>query len=233
MKHYILKLKHWNNGILDEESEGVKVYPRANGDKISNSNGFLSRGDEPGIIYFENYVDDAPVFDYFYLYNSTYQKEYDWILLDAYSYIGQNVPSCRGFLVSEKLKQLLEQFKIAQPYRFYKSKLKYQGQKLDYYIFHLAQNEWSEFNYDLSSFYVDDKKIDINVLGNRDLKKVLKEFPNLKMEIHLNYYSDIFYFAHFGYIVSEDLKNAIQTAKLLDFEFSEIHNASFFFKNMN
>lgn len=53
------------------------------------------------------------------------------------------------------------------------------------------------------------------------------------MEIHQNYYSDIFYFAHFGYIVSEDLKNAIQTAKLLDFEFSEIPNASFFFKNMN
>lgn len=229
MKYYSLKIKLWDNSILDDESEGRKVYPEANGDTITNSNGFLSKGGEFGKIYFENVVDDAPVFDYFYLYNSTYQKEYDWILLDAYGYVGQNIPSCRGFLVSERLKQLLEQFKIAQPYRFYKSKLMYQGQKLDYYIFHLAQNEWNEFNYELSTFSIEGEKMEINITNNRELKKLLKEFPNIKMEIHLNHYADIFYFAHFGYVVSEYLKNAIENAKLLDFEFIEIKNAYFSF----
>lgn len=230
MKHYILKLKLWNDYIMDEESEGRKVYPEANGGNISNSYGFLSRGGEPGKIYFENVVDNAPIFDYFYLYNSTYQKEYDWILLDAYAYVGHNIPSCRGFLISERFKQLLEQYKIAQPYRFYKSKLKYQGKKLDYYIFHLAQNEWNVFNYESSIFSVNGNKMEINVKSSRDLKLLLKEYPNLKMEICLNEYSDIFYFAHFGYVVSEDLKTAIQNSDLIDFEFIEINNASFCFK---
>lgn len=224
MKHYILKLRLWNDSIMDEESDGRKVYPEASGDKVSNSNGYLTKGGELGKIYFEKYVDDAPVFDYFYLYNSTYQKEYDWILLDAYGYVGQNVPSCRGFLVSERFKDLLESFKIAQPYRFYKSKLLYRGQKLDYYIFHLAQNEWNELNYDLTAIFHEGKNIKPTILNNRELKKLIKEFPDLKMEICFNKQSDIFYFAHFGYVVSENLKKEIEKSEFVDFEFVEIEN---------
>ncbi|WP_339847135.1 hypothetical protein [uncultured Dokdonia sp.] len=105
-----------------------KEYPQANGEKITNSNGYLSSTGNIGKIKFENYVDDAPIFDYFYLYSTSYQKEYDWILLDAYSYIGQNTPSARGFLVSKKFKDILEQFNIAQPFRFYESMLMYRGE---------------------------------------------------------------------------------------------------------
>lgn len=44
MKYYQLKLCSRNENIKDELSEGPKIYPKANGSKISNSNGYLSKG---------------------------------------------------------------------------------------------------------------------------------------------------------------------------------------------
>lgn len=231
MKYYQLKLSSRNENIKDELSEGPKIYPKANGSKITNSNGYLSSGGSFGEIFFENYVDDAPVFDYFFLYSLSYQKEYDWILLDAYGYIGKNVPSARGFLVSKKLKEILEQFKIAQPFRFYESKLMYQGEKLEYYIFHLAQNEWKEFNSSKSSFYLNDEKLDASVTSNRELKKLMKSEPSLKMDLVLRDQSDIFYFSQFNYVVSELLKNKLEELNISGVEFTELNNVNFDFTN--
>jgi len=227
MKYYSLKLKLWDDSVLDDRTKDPKVYPRANGDRISNNNGFLTTSGNFGKIYFENYVDEAPVFDYFYLYNLTSQKEYDWILLDAYDYIGQNIPSCRGFLVSKKFKETLERFEIAKPFRFYESRLMYQGEKLEYYIFHLAQNEWNEFNPKLSSFHTDGQKLEGVIKGNRELKKILRIHPNVNMKIHLNELFDIFFFAQFGYVISENLKTEIEKMGLNDFEFIKLENVDF------
>jgi hypothetical protein len=231
MKYYTLRHKLWDDSIMDEKSEGKKVYPMANGDKISNGNGLLSKSGELGKIYFENYVDDAPIFDYFYLYNSSYQKEYDWILLDAYSYVGQNIPSARGFLVSKKLKEILEQFNIAQPFRFYESRLMYQGEKLEYYIFHLAQNEWKEFNYEKSTFYKGNEKLNVKVTSNREFKKLIKSEPNIQMNLALKNQYDIFYFSQFNYVISETLKNRLEKLNSSSFEFTELKNVNFIFTN--
>lgn len=231
MKYYQVKLSSRNESIKDELSEGPKIYPKANGSKITNSDGYLSSGGSFGKIFFENYVDDAPVFDYFFLYSLSYQKEYDWILLDAYGYIGQNVPSARGFLISKKLKEILEQFEIAQPFRFYESKLMYQGEKLEYYIFHLAQNEWKEFDGSQSSFYLNDKKLDIKVTSNRELKKLMKSEPDLKMRLVLKNQSDIFYFSQFNYVVSEVVKDKLEELNISGFEFIELSNVKFEFIN--
>jgi len=229
MKYYQLKLCSYDENIKDELSDGPKVYPRANGNKIYNSNGFLSKGGEFGKIFFENYVDDAPIFDYFYLYNLSYQKEYDWILLDAYSYIGQNIPSARGFLVSKRLKEVFEKFIIAKPFRFYESKLMYQGEKLEYYIFHLAQNEWKEFNYEKSTFYKGNEKLNIKVTSNREFKKLIKSEPNIQMNLVLKNQSDIFYFSQFNYVISEMLKNRLEKLNSSSFEFTELKNVNFSF----
>lgn len=231
MKFYQLKLSSRNESIKDELSEGPKIYPQANGSKITNSNGYLSKGGEFGKIFFENYVDNAPIFDYFFLYSLSYQKEYDWILLDAYSYIGQNVPSARGFLVSKRLKEILEQFEIAQPFRFYESKLMYQGEKLEYYIFHLAQNEWKEFDFKESSFFSNDDELNVKVASNRELKKLIKSEPNIKMNLVLKNQYDIFYFSQFNYVISESLKNKIEKNKILGLEFTELKNVNFDFTN--
>jgi len=233
MKFYTLKLKHWDDNIMDEESEGHKVYPRANGKYNKNADGYFWKNGVDGKINFGSYVDDAPLFDYYFLYNSTYQREHDWILLDAYSFIGPNSLSGRGFLVSERFKQLLEQFTIAKPYRFYESRLMYQGKKLVYHIFHLAQNEWNEFNQEQSSFFIEEEELDETVSSNRELKKLIKANPNLKMKIHLNEFSDIFYFSQFGYVVSEDLKIEIEQNELLDFKFIELQNVNFTFNKIS
>ncbi|CAM4126023.1 hypothetical protein [Zobellia nedashkovskayae] len=231
MKYYQLKLRSYDENIKDELSEGPKVYPRANGDRVSNSNGFLSKGGEFGKIFFENYVDDAPIFDYFYLYNLSYKKEYDWILLDAYGYIGQNIPSARGFLVSRKLKETLEEYSIAKPFRFYKSKLMYKGEKLEYFIFHLAQNEWNEFNSEQSSFFMDNKRLDVKVSSNKELKKILKSNLKIKMNLVFENQSDIFYFSQLGYLISELLKNKLEELKISGFEFNELKNVTISFTN--
>ena len=234
MRFYSLKLKLWDDKIIDEKSNGPKVYPQASGSHISNSNGYLGIN---GKIHLGNYVDNAPVFDYFYLYNSSYQVEYDWILLDAYTFIGENTPSIRGFLISEKFKQVLDKFIIADPYRFYASKLMYQGKKLDYCILHLAQDEWQEFQSKKSSFYISDnkenKKLNIEIKGNRELKKIIKDCENdsqeLRMNLFLNNYADMFFFSQFNYVVSERLKEAMEKSKMEGFDYQLLEKVTFNF----
>lgn len=141
------------------------------------------------------------------------------------------MPSARGFLVSKKLKEVLEQFNIAKPFRFYESKLMYQGEKLEYYIFHLAQNEWKEFNSSQSAFYLNDERLDVSITSNRELKKLMKSEPNIKMNLVLKNQSDIFYFSQFNYVVSELLKNKLEELNISGFEFTELNNVNFNFTN--
>jgi hypothetical protein len=234
MRFYKLNLKLWDGKTIDKKSNGPKVYPLANGEKISNSSDYLGIN---GKIHLGNFVDKAPVFDYFYLYSLSYRSEYDWILLDAYSFIGKNTPSIRGFLISEKFKALLERFIIAEPYRFYASKLMYHDEKLDYFIFHLAQDEWQEFQPDRSSVYSLEngkrKKLDVTIAGNRDLKKLMKnnESGILSMDLYMNDYVDIFFFSQFNYVVSERLKEAIEDGQVKGFSFELLETVSFNFMN--
>jgi hypothetical protein len=235
MRFYKLELKLWDDKVIDQKSNGSKVYPQANGEKISNSDDYLGIN---GKIRLGNYVDTAPVFDYFYLYNSSYRTEYDWVLLDAYSFIGGNTPSIRGFLISEKFKHILDGFIIAKPYRFYASKLMYQGKKLDYFIFHLAQDEWKEFQAEKSSFYSvengERKKLDVVIRGNRDLKKLMGSYENgaLTMDLHMPEYADVFFFSQFNYVVSERLKKAMEKGGVEGFGFEPLESVSFNFTSM-
>lgn len=107
----------------------------------------------------------------------------------------------------------------------------YQGKKLEFYILHLAQNEWKEIDSSESSFYLNDKKLDVKVTSNREMKKLMKSEPNIKMNLVLKNQCDIFYFSQFNYVISETLKNKIEQYKILGLEFSELKNVNFYFKN--
>lgn len=231
MKFYSLKLKLWDDKIIDAKSNNPRVYPCANGSRIINSGDYLGQA---GRIHLSNYVDDAPVFDYFYLYNLSYQSEFDWILLDAYSFAGQNIPSIRGFLVSEKFRQVLNNFKVAKPFRFYKSKLMYKGEKLDYYIFQLAQDEWKELDFEESVFHLNGERLDIKVTSNREFKKLLADAKvqtnELSVNFELNEFADIFFFSQYNIVVSENLMSEMIGAELKDFEFHPLVGVNFHFK---
>lgn len=240
MKYYSLKLKLWSQHIVDPLSGGPKVYPRANGDKVSNSGGFLTKSGAPGKIFFDKFVDDQPVFDYFYLYNSTYATEYDWILLDAYAFIGQNVPNCRGFLVSERFKEILESMILSQPFRFYESKLMYQSQKHKYHIFHLAHNEWNNIIFEECKYFnMEANNVEVQLLEKIESREAFKALSKrhkntLKWHLTLKCYSDIFYFPYIdkgGYVISEKLKNKILRSGLEAFEITEIDKVEFAIKS--
>lgn len=102
---------------------------------------------------------------------------------------------------------------------------------MKYFIFHLAQNEWENFNSLKSTFFSNNHSIGVNINSNRNLKNLIKKHPELNMNIVLKDYSDIFYFSQFGYIVSERLRGAIEVAGLKDFEFIEMSNIRFMFEN--
>ncbi|MBT1700438.1 hypothetical protein KK083_26360 [Fulvivirgaceae bacterium PWU4] len=231
MNFYSLKLKLWDDSEIDRKSESPRVYPQANGGKIFNARGFLGIN---GKIHMTDYVDETPVFDYFYLYNLSSQREDDWILLDAYAFAGQNYPLIRGFLISEKFRQVLLSCKIADPSRFYKSKLMYKGEKIDYYIFHLAQDEWMNFHSHESAFYFDDKRIDVLIDSNASLKNLISDAKNqqkdLSMNLVLKDYADIFFFSQFNYVVSEMLKQKMESEGLKGISFTYLENVNFQFK---
>jgi hypothetical protein len=238
MNYYSLVLKY-HNETIDLDSSGPKIYPRANGTTIKNAKGYFRENGINGSIFFGNFVDEAPIFDYFHLYNLTYKKEYDWILLDAYSFIGETTFQGRGFLISKRFKTLLEKFNIGKPYRFYESKLMYEGTKLEYYIFHLAQNEWEEINPNKCCYFVEKDgnriKIEQTVSNFNELKTVIRdaktEEKQIFMSLNFKNYSDIFYFPNYGYIISENLKNEMEKEGILDFEYKLIENATFEFEN--
>jgi hypothetical protein len=100
-------------------------------------------------------TDNVPVLDHFFLRESIRNKINDWILLDLY---GLNVINIQGsaYLVSPKLRELIEQFHISQPYRFYPAKLLYQGDKLDYFLFQFGS--FTHPNYAESSYKFEQKE---------------------------------------------------------------------------
>ncbi|WP_339847133.1 hypothetical protein [uncultured Dokdonia sp.] len=60
----------------------------------------------------------------------------------------------------------------------------------------------------------------------------MKLYPDLKMIINLDEFSDLFYFSQFRYVVSDTLRIKIQNTGLLDIEFTAIENAQFTFNNL-
>lgn len=231
MTHYSLKNKLWDTK--------KRVYPYANINEFKNAEYFFGNGEidfQSQIDYF-NFLDTTPIFDYFILWNLSEEREDDWALLDTYVFFGKSMPTIRGYLVSKEFKIILEGFKIASPYRFYSSKLKFQDSKLDYYIFQMAWDEWKEYDFERSKYYekINDNwiELDIKVSNSRDFRQIYKLWKGdkgkYKMDIVLKNKYDIFYIQFLGFIVSEELKREIINNNITGIELNEFQNINIHF----
>jgi hypothetical protein len=111
---------------------GEKVVGSANLTTVTDGPRYFQR------MYNQELLDNAPVFDYLFLMTTDWirPETWEWLLQDIHTFTGGDIP-IQGWLVSEYFKQVLEQFIIPPKHRFYRAKLKYQGKKLDYFIFHI------------------------------------------------------------------------------------------------
>ena len=209
---------------------GDRISSSANGKNIKNAEYYFDKIGKGEI------VSGAPLFDYFYLESIDKREYWECQLNDIHDFIGEG-SQIPGWLVSEKLKILLEKFIVTEPYFYYPSKLLYKGEKLNYYIFQFTgikifTETLSYINFNKSIFYDPIKKGNVMV-GNSDefiskYKKIYKangydnKLKNKKIVLKENL--DFIPLGTFmsDNIISERLKQTIEAKGIKGFEFSEI-----------
>jgi hypothetical protein len=228
---YFLKTKLWN--------ENRNVFPSVKIINFKEAESYFGNGeyDYIPLIDFFKICENTPLFDYFIMWDITHKVEYDWILLDVYSFASTPAPTVRGYLISENFKKLLEKFNLTIPHKFYPSKLMFQQEKLDYYIFQMAWDEWAEYDFQKSTYFekINDEwiKLDIKVSNSKEFRKIYKLWDSdnekYKMKLVLKKKYDIFYFQYIGFVISEELKTKIVEEKITGLEISSYTNIEFEF----
>jgi len=131
---------------LEQKSKGlVADVPSANGEFVPNGRFYFDR------IGKDEIIEDAPVFDYFHLQSFGEKKDWEWRLQDVHGFIGKFPMFCIWY-ISDKLKSLLENFRIAPKYHFYETRLLYKEEKFKYWIFQFPIDYFLNVNYE-KSFY--------------------------------------------------------------------------------
>ena len=102
-------------------------------------------------------IENTPIFDYFVLESFDKEKYWEWALFDIHSFIGEG-SQIFGWYISDKLKSLLEKFRIAPKYHFYETRLLYKGEKFKYWIFQFPIDVFYNYNYEKSDFYYKEAK---------------------------------------------------------------------------
>lgn len=233
-----MKLYCFTNQLWDSKDETRKVFPRLRADSLRTGKElFIEKK-----IWHIKYVNECPTFDYFTMVKGgDYKKEDDWILLDCYSFIGTKVPiSIIGYCISPKLKEILESYLIAPPYKFYPCKVKFKGQKLDYFIFQCSFDDLNEVLFDKSSFayyeYSDINRILHEIEGINNLveynDRVINFAKNgMSLEFIKKTYPRFYDIIPFNmFAISERLKCAIEGAELTGVEIKPIENMEFDFE---
>ncbi|MDB4918189.1 hypothetical protein [Mucilaginibacter sp.] len=122
-----------------------------------------------------------------------------------------------GFLMSEKAKAIFERFNLIE-HKFHKASLIVKDQTLAYYYLQLVNMDFTEINFNKSSFCIGNvfrmKENDINILSSHDLIEKQK-----KLEL--------------GHIIYAEKLSVNETFKALDlFFFSIIHDDIFVSQNL-
>jgi hypothetical protein len=205
--------------------ENDMVATHANGDKVFNNilqTEILFKKLGDGEI-----IDNLPVLSPFTLKSFDKKEFWEWILCDVYSFT-RLASYIQGWYISDKLKLLLENFKIAPQYYFYETQLLYKGEKLKYWIFQFPINPYQNIDFEKSkfmlpqdsnvyNFHSEDEYIFFYRKEHRETKRKLKGITNYLKD---NY--DIAKSTNNEIIVSERLKNAIEENGITGFEFSEL-----------
>jgi hypothetical protein len=218
MKLYKIKLISRHNDTLVGE---------ANGKKIPNAEFYFNK-----IRDGENVT--PSIFDYFFLESFEQQEKWEIVKYDIHSFIGEG-SQIRGWLISEKLKLLLDCFDLSIPHEYYTSKLLYKGEKYNYFVFQYYDKSnkdyWSNYlNYDKSIFFDTSSDVEYYVKSRQELidkqVEILKKcrIINIIPKVLFVKKKDFYATESFlGYnIVSERLKNAIEANGIEGFEFSEL-----------
>ena len=213
MKYYKTKIKR----IFDKEN---KVLGHANGEFVPNGAFYFDR------IRKDEIIEDAPIFDYFHLQSFDKRKFWEWRLKDVHGGMGV-YPSGAFWYISDKLKSLLEKFKIAPKYHFYETRLLYKEEKFKYWIFQFPIDYFLNINYEKSFYSIPDENILLNFKNKEEFLAANKEeFRKTKRELITK---KICYLENYDLVAndtdilcSEHLKQAIEENGIIGFEFFEI-----------
>jgi hypothetical protein len=203
-----------------------RLVGSVNGKNIPNCNFFFNKMQQGDIIF------DVPVFDYFFLQSYEDKKYWDLHLMDIHT--GTGVFPIGNWLISDKLKQILEKFIIAKEYFFYKSLLFYKGNKLNYWLYQFIapyrkMNKTKYINFKKSKFLSDKTLERLNIFDYTSYIEIEKKLKTDKDKIIT---SNILLYNHIDFIslipikldilVSKRLKQAIEDMDITGFEFSEL-----------
>ena len=214
MKYYKTKIKR----IFDKEN---KILGQANGEFVPNGAFYFDRMRKREII------EDAPIFDYFHLQSFDKRKFWEWRLQDVHGGMGV-YPSGAFWYISDKLKLVLEKFKIAPKYHFYETRLLYKEEKFKYWIFQFPIDYFLNVNYKKSFYSIPDENILLNFKNREEFLAAYKEeFRKTKRKLITK---KICYLENYDLVVnnsteilcSERLKQAIEENGIIGFEFFEI-----------
>jgi hypothetical protein len=215
-------MKYFKINMERRFPEQDRVLGHANGEFVPNGKEYFDRIGNGEII------NDAPVFDYFYLQSFGTKEEWEWCLQDVHGGMGE-YPRGAYWYISDKCKKVFEKFYIMKDSHFYATKLLYKGEKLDYWIFQFAVNFFQNINYQKSEFYIEGESDRITHIKNG------KEYKSFYIDLYNQQekgiiWKNIVYNEAFDFIknfeseffVSERLKQAIEEAGLQGFKFSEL-----------
>lgn len=209
MKYYKIEIKSFYED---------RIASRVEGKNVPEKDFFYRIGDE-------EIIENTPIFDYFILKSFDEEKYWEWALFDIHSFIGVG-SIITGWYISDKLKNLLENFKIAPKYHFYETRLLYKGEKLKYWIFQFPLDYFLNVIYEKSFFSIPNENILFNFKNREEFltthraeyKKTKRKLITKKICFSTNYdlvanNTDI--------LCSERLKQAIEENNITGFEFFE------------
>ena len=214
MKYYKTKIKR----IFDKEN---KVLGHANGEFVPNGAFYFDR------IGKDEIIEGAPIFDYFHLQSFDKKNFWEWRLQDVHGFIGAG-SIITGWYISDKLKSLLEKFRIAPKYHFYETRLFYKEEKFKYWIFQFPIDYFQNVNHEKSFYSIPDENILLNFKNREEFLAAYKEeFRKTKRKLITK---KICYLENYDLVVnnsieilcSERLKQAIEENGIIGFEFFEI-----------
>ena len=175
-------------------------------------------------------IENTPIFDYFVLKSFDKEKYWEWALFDVHDFIGVGSIMC-GWYISDKLKMILEKFRIAPKYHFYETRLLYKEEKFKYWIFQFPIEPLQNIIFEKSDFYYikDGKQNEIEIKNESEFMQIRRDLfigEDIELECSkvciLDSFDIVYQQPNGDILCSEHLKQAIEENGITGFEFFNI-----------